>query len=128
VKPRVLIVEDNPINCELLRDWLEAYGCEVETAENLGQAYTALAGEPPSLVLLDVQLGSEDGLTLSRWIREQPRLYGLVVIAVTAHAMVADHQRVLEAGCNACTSKPIDFARFREQLQRLLVTESVDPS
>lgn len=88
--------------------------------ENLQQAHAVLAGDPPALVLLDVKLGAEDGLSLARWIRLQPQLRHLPVIAVTAHAMVTDHERVLEAGCDACVAKPIDFRRFREQLDRCL--------
>ena len=71
-------------------------------------------------MLLDVQLGSEDGLTLARTIRRESRLSHLPIIAVTAHAMVTDRERVIQAGCNACISKPIDFKLLREQLQQWL--------
>jgi two-component system, cell cycle response regulator DivK len=120
MKQRVLVVEDNAANRELLSDWLEARGFEVVCAENLDQAHAALAKDPPALVLLDVKLGAEDGLSLAPWIRLQPQLLHVPVIAVTAHAMVTDHERVLDAGCDACVSKPIDFQRFREQLDRYL--------
>jgi len=115
-----LIVEDNPANLELLRDWLESEDFEVTFAENLEQGYAALKCDLPHAVLLDVQLGSEDGMELAVWIRKEPRLRDLPVIAVTAHAMITDQERVMQAGCNACVSKPIDFRLLRTQLDRWL--------
>lgn len=113
---RILVVEDNPPNRELLCDWLESETFEVLTAENLDQAYSVLRNQPPHAVLLDVKLGAEDGLVLAEWIRRQPALQHLPVIAVTAHAMVSDHERVIQAGCNSCISKPIDFKILAQQL------------
>jgi CheY-like chemotaxis protein len=113
---RILVVEDNPPNRELLCDWLESEDFEVLTAENLDQAYSVLRNQPPHAVLLDVKLGAEDGLVLAEWIRRQPALQHLPVIAVTAHAMVSDHERVIQAGCNSCISKPIDFKILSQQL------------
>ena len=115
---RILVVEDNEANRELVSDWLEAEGFEVIHAANLDQANAALKGELPSVILLDVQLGPEDGLTLATAIRRDPALCQLPIIAVTAHAMVTDHERVMQAGCNACVSKPIDFRALRAQLDR----------
>ena len=120
MKQRILIVEDNPANLELLRDWLESEGFEVTSAENLAEGYAALKGDLPHALLLDVQLGSEDGMELAVWIRKEPRLSDLPVIAVTAHAMITDQKRVMQAGCNASVSKPIDFRVLRSQLDRWL--------
>jgi len=118
MRRRILVVEDNLANRELLGDWLEANDCEVLFAENLKQGFAAFEGQPPDAVLLDVQLGSEDGLVLARWIREQPALRYLPVLAVTAHAMITDRERMIQAGSNACISKPIDFKLLREQMQQ----------
>lgn len=120
MKELILIVEDNEANRELLSDWLEAAGFQVRSAENLEQAFAILDDHCPSAILLDVQLGREDGLTLAAWIRRHPQLRNVPVIAVTAHAMVTDRERVIRAGCNACVSKPIDFQQLREQLDRWL--------
>ncbi len=117
---RILIVEDNPLNSELLQDWLEIEGYAVATAATIEEARTELNGIPPDAVLLDVQLGLEDGLTLPAIIRNDPRLSNLPVIAVTAHAMITDQQRVMEAGCDASVSKPIDFDLLREKLQSFI--------
>jgi CheY-like chemotaxis protein len=121
VKHRILVVEDNALNRELLCDWLEAEGHEVLSVEDLQTAFRILDQRPqPDVVLLDVQLGDEDGLSLAAWMRRQPKLAPIPVIAVTAHAMVTEQKRFLEAGCNACISKPVDFKLLAEQLERWL--------
>ncbi len=117
---RILVVEDNALNSELLKDWLEMEGYAAQCVEDLSSAYRILEREQPDAILLDVQLGNEDGLTLASWMRKQPRLCEVPVIAVTAHAMVTEHQRFLLAGCNACVSKPINFKVLREELNRWL--------
>ena len=116
MKSRILVVEDNPLNSELLCDWLEARGYEVHSVENIAAAQASIESKAPDVVLLDVQLGDEDGLALAVWMRKQPTLGRVPVIAVTAHAMVIEQQRFLEAGCHACVSKPVDFQLLGEQL------------
>jgi len=120
MKHRILVVEDNPLNRELLCDWLAAEGHEVYSAEDLAAARHLLIEQGPEAVLLDVQLGNEDGLSLAVWMRQQQNLCSIPVIAVTAHAMVTEQQRFLQAGCNACVSKPVNFKLLSEQLQRWL--------
>jgi len=120
MKPRILVVEDNPLNRELLCEWLDAEGYEVVTAADLKTGFEAVEKEHPHVVLLDVQLGADDGLSLAAWLRQQPALRDIPVIAVTAHAMMTERERILQAGCNACVSKPVDFKLLREQLQRWL--------
>ncbi len=120
MKPRILVVEDNPLNRELLCEWLDAEGYEVVTAADLKAGFEAVEKEHPHAVLLDVQLGADDGLSLAAWLRQQPALRDIPVIAVTAHAMMTERERILQAGCNACVSKPVDFKLLREQLQRWL--------
>jgi CheY-like chemotaxis protein len=126
--PRILVVEDNAINRELLCDWLEAQGYAVLSAEDLGNAQRLLQGEPSDAVLLDVQLGSEDGLSLAAWMRRQPGFSGIPVIAVTAHAMMTEQQRFLQSGCNACISKPIDFKLLDQELHKWLALVQKSPS
>jgi len=125
MRHRVLVVEDNQPNRELLCDWLEAEGFEAFGTDNLEQAYAAFKNRPPEAVLLDVQLGKEDGLRLATWIRREPELRHTPVIAVTAHAMVTDQERVIQAGCNACVSKPVDFKVLRKHLQQWLMVANV---
>jgi CheY-like chemotaxis protein len=120
VKRRILVVEDNPLNRELLCDWLEAEGHEICIAEDVESATRILQDCLPDTVLLDVQLGDQDGLAVAAWMRKQPKLCSIPVIAVTAHALVTEQSSFLQAGCNACVSKPIDFKLLREELERWL--------
>jgi CheY-like chemotaxis protein len=120
VKHAILVVEDNPLNRELLCDWLETEGYQVSSAVNLSSAIASVEQHPPDAVLLDVQLGDDDGLALAAWMRKQPALGHIPVIAVTAHALVTEQHSFLQAGCNACVSKPISFKVLREELERWL--------
>jgi CheY-like chemotaxis protein len=125
---RILVVEDNAVNRELLCDWLEAHEYEVLRAEDLGAAQRLLQSELPDAVLLDVQLGNEDGLSLATWMRQEPSFSAIPVIAVTAHAMVTELRRFLQSGCNACISKPIDFKLLHRELDKWLAPLQKSPS
>jgi CheY-like chemotaxis protein len=115
---RVLIVEDNPLNRELLRDWLEVEGYEVWLAADLATSFEAFAKQVPDAVLLDINLGDEDGLDLVAWMRERLEIREIPVIAVTAHALVTEQERILQAGCKACLTKPVDFRLLEKELDR----------
>ena len=128
MKRPILVVEDNALNSELLRDWLDVEGYEVWTAEDLKTSHEVFAKRVPDAVLLDINLGKEDGLDLLAWMREKPDLKDIPVIAVTAHALLAEQQRILQAGCNACLSKPIDFPLLRKQLNHCWQDRTEFPS
>ena len=115
---RILIVEDNLLNRELLRDWLEMEGYQVWLAADLTTSYEVFAQQLPDAVLLDINLGSESGLDLVAWMRERAAMREIPVIAVTAHALVTERERILQAGCKACLPKPIDFRLLQEELDR----------
>ena len=121
----ILVVEDNPLNHELLRDWLEVEGYEVWSAADLKASYEVFAKLLPDAVLLDINLGAENGLDLLTWMRQKPDMREIPVIAVTAHAIVTEQERILQAGCRACLSKPIHFQGLREQLNRSLQDRTV---
>lgn len=120
MKHDILVVEDNQLNRELLCDWLEVEGYDLWSAANLKTSYDVFAKRLPDVVLLDINLGAEDGLDLIAWMRQKPEMREIPVIAVTAHALAAERERILNAGCNACLSKPIDFQLLREELNRWL--------
>ena len=117
MKYRILVVEDNVFNSELLCDWLEIEGYEAVLATDLNAAFAAVRKQPPNAVLLDIQLGTEDGLSLASWMSHQALLSEIPVIAVTAQAMVAEQQHILESGCKSIVSKPINFTLLQHQLQ-----------
>jgi two-component system, cell cycle response regulator DivK len=120
LKNRILIVEDNPANRELLQDWLEVEGYEVWAVADVKSSYKVLEMDAPDVVLLDINLGAENGLDLVAWMRRKASLNNIPVIAVTAHALATEQERILKAGCVAYLSKPIDFKDLRGQLQKWL--------
>jgi two-component system, cell cycle response regulator DivK len=125
LKHGILVVEDNQLNRELLCDWLEVEGYEVWSAADLMASYGVFAKRLPDAVLLDINLGAEDGLDLVAWMRQKPEMREIPVIAVTAHALVTEQERMLQAGCRACLSKPINFQGLREQLNHWLQDRTV---
>jgi CheY-like chemotaxis protein len=122
---RILVVEDHQPNRELLCDWLESKGFEALAAKNLDQAFAAIKNQALHAVLLGVQLGTEDGLSFAAWLRREPNLKNIPIIAVTAQAMLTDQERVIQAGCNACIPKPVNFQLLCEQLQQWLMVASI---
>ena len=124
----ILVVEDNDLSRELLCDWLESEGYQVTSASALDQAFDAIKKLPPDAVLLDVQLGDQDGLSMASWMRRQPALSHIPIIAVTAHAMVTEQESIFQAGCNACVPKPIDFKVLTQQLQQWLAVPATGRS
>jgi two-component system cell cycle response regulator DivK len=120
VKFGILVVEDNEPNRELLCDWLEVEGYEVWSAPDLKTSYEILAAHRPDAVLLDINLGADNGLDLVAWMQQKLEIAEIPVLAVTAHALVAEQQRILQAGCRACLSKPINFQGLRNELSHWL--------
>jgi CheY-like chemotaxis protein len=109
---QVLVVDDNATNVKLLSFLLAAKGYLVRTAADAEQALRAVAQERPRLILMDLQLPGTDGLTLTRQLRADPSMRGVVIVAVTASAMTGDRERALEAGCDGFIPKPIDTRAF----------------
>jgi len=109
---RVLLVEDNEVNQQVATELLESAGASVRIASNGREAvHTLTAGDHPpafDVVLMDLQMPEMDGFTATRLLREKPKLQALPIIAMTAHALVEERQRCLEAGMNDHVSKPIE--------------------
>lgn len=117
---RVLIIEDNPANLELMTYLLSAFGHTVLASEN-GLSGLAMAGrEHPDLVICDVQLPDIDGFEVARRMQANPILESIPLVAVTALAMVGDRDRVLAAGFNGYLPKPIDPETFVRQMEVFL--------
>jgi CheY-like chemotaxis protein len=116
----ILVVEDNPINMELVRDILKAYGFRVSEAVNGYDCQSWLLTNSPDLILMDIQLPGIDGLTLTRQIRQDDRLRNVPVVALTAYAMKGDLERALAAGCTGVITKPIDTRAFPRQVEAYL--------
>ena len=117
---KILIAEDSEVNRELLRELLEARGCEVSEACDGQEALEMLAVELPEVLLLDINMPRLDGFGALQKIRENPRTASLPVLAVTAYAMRGDQEKVLHAGFDGYLSKPIDAASLGREIARVL--------
>ena len=120
VPPLVLVVEDNPVNLELVCALLEEHACETLVATTGDAALHLLRQSRPNLVLVDVQLPGMSGYQVTRLIKADPALADIPVVALTAHAMAHEDVRARDAGCDAFLTKPIDMRAFKEILQRFL--------
>lgn len=113
---KVLVVDDNALNRELAQTVLSLDGLDVRCAEDAEQGLAVADAWQPTLVLADVQLPGMDGLEMTRLLKAGAT--PPVVLAWTAYAMAGDEARMLAAGCDSYIAKPIDIARFAQQVRR----------
>ena len=113
---RILVVDDNPINLELMTILLESEGFEVEPVEDAETTLQRIRQSPPDLLVVDVQLPGMSGLDLLREVRSDPRTQDLCAIVVTSYAMSSDEQMAYQAGCDGYIRKPIDTRTFGRQV------------
>jgi two-component system, cell cycle response regulator DivK len=116
----VMIVEDNELNMKLFHDLLEAHGYHAIGTRDGMQALDLARKHRPDLILMDIQLPEVSGLEVTKWLKEDPELRAIPVVAVTAFAMRGDEKRIRESGCEAYLSKPIPVAKFVETIRRFL--------
>ncbi len=109
---KILVVEDNPMNLELVRDILTAEGYEVLEANDGAAGVEIAVLERPDLILMDLQLPGMDGFEATRRIRAERRTAATPIVAVTAHAMRGDDEKARAAGCSGFITKPIDIKEF----------------
>ena len=124
---RVLVVEDNLLNMELVSDLLEAAGYEVLQAGTGEQAIEIARAEGPDVVLMDIDLPGMNGLEAAKVLKADDRTRDIPVAALTAFAMSGDEQRAKEAGCVGYLTKPIDTRRFADQVSELLQKKEAAP-
>jgi CheY-like chemotaxis protein len=117
---KVLLVEDNEMNRDMLTRRLERKGFEVVIAVD-GQAGIDMASSAgPDIILMDLSLPVIDGWEATRKIKADPATQPIPVIALTAHAMAGDEQKALEAGCDDYDTKPVDLKRLLGKIENLL--------
>lgn len=116
----LLLVEDNEINRDMLVRRLTRAGHEVICAGDGEEALAIMRHEAPALVLMDMNLPVKDGWTACREARQDPKIGGIPIIALTAHAMETDRAQALAAGCDDYATKPIDFPILLEKIAGLL--------
>jgi two-component system, cell cycle response regulator DivK len=109
---RILIVEDNEMNRDMLSRRLERKGYSVTMAEDGGAGVERAIAEIPDLILMDMSLPVLDGWEATRRVKANPQTRHIPVIALTAHAMTGDRDKAMEAGCDDYDTKPIDLVRL----------------
>ncbi|MBI2466908.1 MAG: response regulator [Candidatus Rokubacteria bacterium] len=121
---KILLVEDNEMNRDMLSRRLQRKGYEVVVAVD-GQQGVALAqAEAPALVLMDMSLPVLDGWEAARQLKASPATRSIPIIALTAHAMAGDREKALEAGCDDFDTKPVELPRLLEKIEALLARQS----
>jgi CheY-like chemotaxis protein len=118
--PKILLVEDNEMNRDMLSRRLIRKGYEVVMALDGQQAIEMAASENPDVILMDMSLPVIDGWEATRRVKAGDSTRGIPVIALTAHAMAGDREKALEAGCDDYDTKPIDLPRLLEKITALL--------
>jgi two-component system cell cycle response regulator DivK len=119
----ILIVEDNDLNLELVRDLLQVSGYHTLEAMNVADGVAMAAAHRPDLILMDVQLPDSDGVAALERLRAQPALVLTTVVGLTAFAMREDRERLLAAGFDGYISKPIEIRAFLEQVRQFCSQE-----
>jgi CheY-like chemotaxis protein len=117
---KLLLVEDNEMNRDMLSRRLERKGYAVAIAVNGQQAVDMAAADPPALVLMDMSLPVLDGWEATRRIKANAATRGIPIIALTAHAMQGDEQKAKEAGCDDYDTKPVELPRLLAKIEALL--------
>ena len=117
---RVLVIEDNENNMELISFILESHDCQVLKAVTGREGYEQTVRERPDFVILDIQLPDIMGTEVLKMIRASPVGASIPVIAMTSYAMAGDEQRLMSAGCSGYIEKPIDPQRVMDQINRIL--------
>jgi len=115
-----MVVEDNSVNLKLAKDLLELDGFEVWPCTDAETALERLKDMRPDLILMDVALPGIDGLELTRMLKGDHSTETIRIIALTAFAMKADKDRVMEAGCDGYITKPVDTRKFTQQILEFL--------
>ena len=118
--PKILLVEDNEMNRDMLSRRLQRRGFELLIAVDGGEGVSLAHEQAPDLILMDMSLPVIDGWTAARQLKNDQATESIPIIALTAHAMAGDREKALEAGCDDYDSKPVEFSRLLEKIDALL--------
>jgi two-component system cell cycle response regulator DivK len=120
VSKRILVVEDQPDNRQIIRDMLADTGYEIAEAENGEEALAAITKQRPDLILMDIQLPIMDGYAATRRIKTDPALKSIPVIAVTPYALSGEEKKAREAGCDDYVPKPYSPRQLLAKIRQYL--------
>jgi two-component system cell cycle response regulator DivK len=118
--PKILLVEDQELNRDMLSRRLTKRGYEVSIAVDGAEGLEKARSEAPELILMDMSLPVIDGWEATRRLKADEATRGIPVVALTAHAMSTDREKALEAGCDAYETKPVELPRLLETIEKLL--------
>lgn len=118
--PKILLVEDNEMNRDMLSRRLKRRGYEIVIAIDGAVGVAMVDSEQPDLILMDMSLPVMDGWEASRKLKANPHTRSIPIIALTAHAMSGDREKALAAGCDDYDTKPIELSRLLEKIQACL--------
>lgn len=118
--PKILLVEDNEMNRDMLSRRLEKRGYAVSLAVDGGEGVAKARAEVPDLILMDMSLPVLDGWDATKQVKADPATAKIPIIALTAHAMESDRQKALEAGCDDFDTKPVELPRLLLKIEELL--------
>ncbi len=118
--PKILLVEDNEMNLDMLSRRLQRKGYTVVTADDGEQGHSLAHSESPDIILMDISLPVMDGWEVTRLLKASEATRHIPIIALTAHALVSDRTKAFEVGCDDYDTKPIEFARLNEKIDNLL--------
>lgn len=119
---RILLVEDNEMNREILSRRLTRRGFEVHEATDGLHALELARQHRPDIILMDLNLPVMDGWDATRHLKADPQTRSIPIFCITAHAMVGDLERGIQAGCDEYDTKPVDFDRILEKIARLIAS------
>jgi CheY-like chemotaxis protein len=117
---RILLVEDNEMNRDMLSRRLQRRGYEVIVAADGAEGFAKAQADAPDLILMDMSLPVLDGWEATRRLKAAPETRVIPVIALTAHAMSGDRDKAIEAGCDDFDTKPVEFNRLLTKIEALL--------
>lgn len=118
--PKILLVEDNEMNRDMLSRRLEKRGYTLTIAVDGGQGVALAQSGLPDLILMDMSLPVLDGWEATKQLKADPATAGIPVIALTAHAMESDRQKAIAAGCDDFDTKPVELSRLLVKIEELL--------
>ena len=120
---KILLVEDNEMNRDMLTRRLQRRGYCVVTAEDGEKGLLLAHSEAPDLILMDISLPVMSGWEVTRLLKANDSTRHIPIIALTAHAWVTDREKAIEAGCDDYDTKPVEFGRLREKMENLLMVK-----
>jgi CheY-like chemotaxis protein len=123
--PKILLIEDNEMNRDMLSRRLRRKGYSVVTAHDGKQGHSLACSEMPDLILMDISLPVMNGWEVTRLLKSNESTRHIPIIVLTAHAWVTDRDKAFQAGCDDYDTKPVEFGRLSEKIENLLTVKKL---